>query len=241
MKPSRIYSKRISTPLTALCLALTLALAGCGGEQQQNGSAGSGEEAASGSSGGTTTESTTERTAPESTAAMGSTTMESTAMESTSGEQSASGGDGLTTALGSLDEARAEAESWNEDAELYAITVLRPNVNAEGENGSWLYSFVSESSGAVISVPYQNGQIREPREQQLPEQQISAIASDTLPVDKLIDSPEAIQRSEEVQNYLQENPDAGISASVDSASGDKPEWILIVPQERMQELVPALK
>lgn len=147
-----------------------------------------------------------------------------------------------STALsGGLDEARSEAETWNKDARLYAIASLRPTMNAEGESKGWLYSFVSESAGSVISIPYTNGQVQSARGQELPADQVERIARDTLSPDKLVDTSEAIKRSAEVKNYLEENPQVKASAGVDSASRDKPEWILSVPAEGIQDRVSAVE
>ena len=110
-------------------------------------------------------------------------------------------------------------------------------MNVEGENAGWLYSFVSESDGSVISIPYSGGEVRNVQAQELPPDQIERIAGDTLSTEELVDTPEAVQRSEEIRSYLEENPQAGGSAGVDSASGDEPEWILSVPAEGLQDRV----
>lgn len=237
MDTSSKISRRTSKTLIAGTLALALALSGCSGEES-----GSGETPQPSTSAGQTAaapEETTEETTTEAPATPEETTSGPSASPTPEAEEASSGG---TTALsGGLDAARSEAESWNEDAELYAIASLRPTVNAEGENEGWLYSFVSESQNAVVSLPYSDGEVRATQGQELPEEQIELIASDTLPVGDLIDSPEAIQQSEDVQSYLQENPEAGVSASVDSASNEEPEWILIVPQEGLQDRVPAVE
>lgn len=155
------------------------------------------------------------------------------------GESGVSGG---STALsGGLEAARSEAESWNEDAELYAIASLQPTMNAEGENDGWLYSFVSESEGSIISIPYTGGGVQDVQGQELPEEQIDRISDITLSADEIVDTPEAIRRSEEVRSYLEENPDAGASAGVDSASRDEPEWILSLPDEGLQDRVSAVE
>lgn len=214
---------------------MTLALAGCsGGSPEQGGN----DEASSGSA------PQTSQAAPETTGSGDAQSTPETTSASTTGQDAANnpGASGGETALsGGLGEARERAESWNEDAELYAIASLRATVNAEGENTGWLYSFVSESKGSVISVPYVDGQLRNAQGQALPEGQIRRIADDTLSTGELVDSPEAIQRSDKVRSYLEENPEAGASAGLDSGSGNEAEWILSIPAEALQDRVPAAK
>lgn len=220
---------------------MTLALAGCsGGSPEQGGS----DEASSDPAPQTsqavpeTTGSGDAQSSPETTSA--STTGQGTANNPEAFAESDDSG-GATALSGGLGEARERAESWNEDAELYGIASLRSTVNAEGENSGWLYSFVSESTGSVISVPYVDRQLRNAQGQELPEGQIRRIVDDTLPIRELVDSPEAIQRSDKVRSYLQENPEAGASAGLDSGSGNEAEWILSIPSEALQERVPAAK
>lgn len=227
-------SARFVKPGLALGLAMMLALAGCSGGSPDQGAS---DEASTGSA------PQTSQAAPETTGTEeAQSTPETTA--STTGQDTASNpedSDGVTALSGGLGEARETAESWNDDAELYGIASLRATMNAEGENGGWLYSFVSESTGSVISVPYIDGQLRNAQGQELPEGQIRRIAGDTLSTGELVDSPEAVQRSDEVRNYLQENPEAGASAGLDSGSGDEAEWILSIPSEALQDRVPAAK
>ena len=221
-------------------IVLALALAGCSGGGGQDESGGSGDSGSSApettSAGAATTEDTS----------MEETSMESTTMEDTSGQGGGAPADGMSTALEGLEEARSEAESWNEDAELYAI-VAQPegnqlSVNAQGESGGgWLYSFISESASQTLSVPYVDGEVQQAQGQDFPEQQLQRISEDTLPVDRLVDSSEAMNQTEEVQSYLEENPGAGASAGVDSGTSDEPEWIFSVPQDGMQERVPAVE
>jgi hypothetical protein len=226
---------RFAKPGLALGLAMTLALAGCsGGSPEQGGS----DEASSGPA------PQTSQAAPETTGSGDAQSTPETTSASTTGQGTANNPEasGAVTALsGGLGEARERAESWNEDAELYGIASLRATVNVEGENSGWLYSFVSESTGSVISVPYVDGQLRNAQGQELPDGQIRRIADDTLPISELVDSPEAMQRSDKVRNYLEENPEAGASAGLDSGSGDEVEWILIIPAEALQDRVPATK
>lgn len=219
----------------ALLIVLAFALAGCGGGQDESG--GSGD---SGSSAPETTSSagaaTTEDTVME------ETSIESTSMEDTSSQGAApEDGDGMSTALEGIEEAQSEAESWNEDAELYSIVSRPPDVNAQGENSGWQYAFVSESGEAIALIFYRGGESQGLQEQPVPGAQAETISSDALPVGNLVDSSEALERSGEVQNYLEENPDSGISASVDSASSDEPEWILQAQQGQLNERVPAVE
>lgn len=158
--------------------------------------------------------------------------MEGTSMESTTSVQ------GASTALEGLEDARSEAEEWNGDAELYSIVSRPPEVNARGENGGWQYAFVSESGGSIALIFYQGGESRGLQEPPIPAEQAEAISGDTLPVGDLIDSSEAIERSDEVRSYLGENP-GGVSVSVDSATSDEPQWILQAQQGQLNERVPA--
>lgn len=220
-------------------LVFALALSGCSGGGGQDESGGSGPAAPETTS--STGAATTEETAMEETS-MDSTSMEDTSMQGAAPEN----GDGMNTALEGLEEAQSEAKSWNEDAELYAM-VAQPqgnqlSVNAQGESGGgWLYSFISESASQTLSVPYVDGEVQQAQGQDFPEQQLQRISEDTLPIDDLVDSSEAMSQTEEVQSYLEENPDAGASAGVDSGTSDEPEWIFSVPQDGMQERVPAVE
>lgn len=227
---------RFAKPGLALGLAMTFTLAGCSGGSPDQGASG---EASTGPAPQT---SQAAGQNPES----GGTTMEETTSSSPgvlgTNPQNDSASPGPSTALsGGLGEARERAESWNDDAELYGIASLQATVNAKGKNEGWLYSFVSDSTGSVISVPYVDGQLRNAQGQELPEGQIRRIVEDTLPISELVDSSEAIKRSDEVRSYLQENPEAGASAGLDSGSGNEAEWILSVPSEALQDRVPAAK
>lgn len=233
---------RFAKPGLALGLAMTLALAGCsGGSPEQGGS----DEASSGPA------PQTSQTAPETTGSGDAqSTPETTTSASTTGqgmannpEASAESDDsgGVTALSGGLEVSRERADSWSGDAELYAIASLPSTVNAEGENPGWLYSFVSESKGSVISIPYRDGRVTNAQGQALPDGQIRRIVDDTLSIRELVDSPEAIQRSDKVRSYLEENPEAGASAGLDSGSGNEAEWILSIPAEALQDRVPAAK
>lgn len=220
MDTSSTILRRFAKPAVPLLLALAIPISACSG----------------GSEGSPPTSQDTGQTTPVAEETM----MERTSSGSTSVEETTE--QGSPTALsGGLEAARDSAKSWNEDAELYAIASLRPNMNVKGENGGWLYSFVSESEGSVLSLPYSGGEVRKVQAQELPPGQIERIASDTLSADELVDTPEAVQRSEEIRSYLEENPQAGGSAGVDSASGDGPEWILSVPTKGLQDRVSATK
>lgn len=224
MIPSSIRTKRTTKPLIALIALIALALSGCsGGGDQGQGQGGSG-----GGSGENT---------GMSPRASGGTTGQAT--EQTTGSSSDSSSPG-TTALSGVEEARSEAEAEAPDAELYSVVSSRPTVNAEGEAGGWLYSFVSSSGGTLISVPFSGGEPQQAQEQELPGQQIEQIAGDTLPVDELIDSPEALQEAGEVQSYLEDNPEAGASFGVDSATSEEPQWIIQVPEAQLDERIPAV-
>lgn len=100
---------------------------------------------------------------------------------------------------------------------------------------------MSESTGSVLSIPYAGGRLRSAQGQELPEERIRQIANDTLPIGELVDSSEAMRRSDDVRSYLEQNPRAGASAGLDSGSSDEPEWILIIPSQAMQEEVAATK
>jgi hypothetical protein len=228
-------SARFAKSGLALGLAMTLTLAGCSGGSPDQGA---GDEASSGSA-PRTSQAAPETTGPGDARSTPETTPASTTGQGTANNPEDSGG--VTALSGGLGEARQRAESWNDDAELYGIASLRATVNAEGKNEGWLYSFVSESTGSVISVPYVDGQLRNAQGQELPEGQIRRIVDDTLSISELVDSPEAMRRSDEVRSYLQENPGAGASAGLDSGSGDEAEWILIISSETLQERVPAAK
>jgi hypothetical protein len=234
-------SRLLTRAAVASVLALSLALSGCsgGGDQGSGSSESSGGSTQKSQDAGQTTAAPEETTAaPEAT----STVPAGEAIPQTTdrGGSTNSEAQGPSTALsGGLEEARERAKSWNEDAELYAIASVPATVNAEGENSGWLYSFVSESAGAVISVPYTNDRLRQAQGQQLPEGQIRRISGDTLSTGDLVDSSEAIQRSDDVKSYLENNPQTGASAGLDSGSGDEPEWILSIPSQALQDRVSA--
>lgn len=226
---------RFAKPGLALGLAMTLALAGCSGGSPEQG----GSDEASSDPAPQTSQAAPETTGSGDAQSTPDTTSASTAGQGTANNPEASGG--VTALSGGLGEARERADSWSGDAELYAIASLPSTVNAEGENPGWLYSFVSESKGSVISIPYRDGRVTNAQGQALPDGQIRRIVDDTLSIRELVDSPEAIQRSDKVRSYLEENPEAGASAGLDSGSGNEAEWILSIPAEALQDRVPAAK
>jgi len=241
MKLFTAIPNRFATFLFVLVLALSLTLAGCSGGGEEGGSGDSGD---SGDSGGSseTTQDAGETTASGEDAAEETIAVPEQTQEGPSGPDVERTADprGSTALAGGLEAARSEAESWNADAELYAIVSLQPTVNAEGRSRGWLYSFVSESESSIISIPYTNGELRNAQGQGLPEGQIQLILEDTLPVEEMIDSPEALERSDEVRSFLEENPQTGASVSADAASrNEEAQWILQVPQAGLQETVPA--
>lgn len=148
------------------------------------------------------------------------------------------------SALSGIEAADEAATGWQGDAELYAIAAATPRLDAEGGSPSWLYTYVSETAGAVRSVTYTESEsARLDPAQELPESDITYIAENTLPeVARLTDSPEAISRTEEVSAALGEDPGIAASAGLDSFSGNGPEWIFATTRgdERVEERVPAV-
>lgn len=147
-----------------------------------------------------------------------------------------------TTALAGAEEADRLAAGWREDAELYAIASMTPQVDAEGRAPGWLYSYVSPSAGAVAIVPVIGGKAEPSPEQQLPEEQVEEISENVLPPpEELLDSPEAMARADEVREVLQREPEADASAGVDSFSSEDPTWIFATASgdERVEERITA--
>ncbi len=162
--------------------------------------------------------------------------------EPSSPEGASSGGSG-TTALSNIEAADERAMEWNEDAELYAIAALTPQLDAGGSSPGWLYTYVSESAGAVASVSHEDGEAAVDPEQELPEADIEFLSENALPpAGELLDSSEAIEESEEVGAVLEENPSSETAAGLDSVSGGEPVWRFstIRDDERVEESVPAL-
>ncbi|MGH3090241.1 MAG: hypothetical protein ACRDSJ_23405 [Rubrobacteraceae bacterium] len=160
---------------------------------------------------------------------------------SASGEDTASGGG--VAALSGVEAANERASEWSEDAELYAVATATPSLDAEGNSPVWLYTYVSESAGAVATFPVEDGEAGMDPEQELPEPDIDFLSENALPpADELIDSSEAVDETEEVGVVLEENPGAEVSVGLDSVSGGEPVWIFstIRGEERVDERVPAL-
>lgn len=150
---------------------------------------------------------------------------------------------GGATALAGVEEADERASEWNEDAELYAIASATPQLDAEGNSPGWLYTYVSESAGAVATVSVEGGAVAMDPEQELPEADIGFLSENALPpAGELLDSSEAIERSEEIGAILEENPGAETAAGLDSVSGGEPVWLFSTVQgeERVEERIPAL-
>jgi hypothetical protein len=147
-------------------------------------------------------------------------------------------------ALSGVEEADRLAAGWREDAELYAIASIVPEVDANGRSPGWLYTYVSPSAGAVASVSLASGEATITPEQTLPEPQIRDIAANTLPPpDELLDSPEAMQAAEGVRALLERRPAAQVSAGLDSFSTEDPVWIFSAAdgEQRVEEKITALR
>lgn len=142
-------------------------------------------------------------------------------------------------------EAEETAAGWQPDAALYAVSALTP-ADGEGLAQGWLYTYVSESAGAVASIAVAGGGEPELDEengvQELPEVDIQTLSENTLEdPEALIDSDEAMQQSEEVGPYLQENPGEESGVGLDSISSGEAVWILSAARdgERLEEQIPA--
>lgn len=147
-------------------------------------------------------------------------------------------------ALDGIGEADRAATRWNDDAELYAIASVTPRVDAGGNAPGWLYTYVSPSAGTVASVSVAGGDAELTPEQELPDDQIEDVSNNTLPPpDELLDSPEAMQKAGEVRDVLRSEPEAEVSAGLDSFSGREPVWIFSTARggERVEERIPAVE
>ncbi len=147
-------------------------------------------------------------------------------------------------ALPGVEEADRLAAGWREDAELYAIASIVPEVDAGGRSPGWLYTYVSPASGAVASVSLAGEEADITQEQPLPDPQIRDIVANTLPPpDELLDSPEAMEAAEGVRALLERSPGAQVSAGLDSFSTEDPVWIFSATdgEDRVEEKVTALK
>lgn len=145
-------------------------------------------------------------------------------------------------ALSGVEEAGKVAAGWREDAGLYAVASLAPEVDAGGRSTGWLFTYVSESSGTVASVAVTGEKARLAPEQELPEKQIRDISQNLLPPpEELKDSSEAIRDATEVREVLEGEKDVRASAGLDSFSSEEPVWIFSTAQgeERVEEKVPA--
>ena len=145
-------------------------------------------------------------------------------------------------AFAGLRKAGSAAADWQKDAKLYAIASVVPKVDVEGRNPAWLYTYVSASAGAVKSIMVDGGKVRSLPEQKVPKESLNVLERKALPApDKLIDSPEAMKRSNEVRKFLEKNPGAKASAGLDATSTPKPVWFLATVNgtRRIEEKVPA--
>lgn len=237
-----------STRVLILLTVLALVLAGCAGEEEENGEAGSAgkatEETAQETAPAGAVEETTE--APEETADVPEETTE--APEGTIGaveEGSDAGvreGDRMS-ALAGLEEAAGAAGEWQEDAELYAMAgAAPPEVDAEGLSRGWLYSFVSPSTSSILQVSVTTSEVEVLPEQELAEGFAQDIANAALPDPRGIkDSPQALEESPETREALESQPELSLSAGLDSASSENPVWILqVIGAERQEDRVDAL-
>lgn len=141
-----------------------------------------------------------------------------------------------------LKKADKVAKKWNEDARLYAIASVSPEVDAEGRSAGWLYSYVSESGTGIALISVEKGKATLRQEPPAPAGQVRQISERALPSSgKLIDSPEAMGKAGKVKKFIRENPGSQVSAGLDSFSTGKPTWILATLSEggRVEEKVPA--
>jgi hypothetical protein len=148
-----------------------------------------------------------------------------------------------STALSNVEAADERAAEWNEDAELYAIAAATPQLDAGGTSPGWLYTYVSESAGAVATVSVEENTVGIDPEQELPEEDITFLSESALPeAGELLDSDEALEQAEEVSAVLESSPDTETAAGLDSVSGGEPMWRFstIQDEERVEESVPAV-
>lgn len=152
------------------------------------------------------------------------------------------GGEGVP-ALAGVETAGERASEWSDDARLYAIAVATPRLDEEGKSPGWLYTFVSESKGAVATISVEGEKVEMDPAQELSEADIRDILDHTLPsAGGLLDSTEAIEEATRVVDVLEEDPEAQASAGLDSFSGGgEPAWIFAATRdgERIEEKVPA--
>ena len=147
-----------------------------------------------------------------------------------------------STALSGVGKADKVASGWHEDAGLYAVASLAPEVDEAGRSTGWLFTYVSKSSGTVASVAVTDKGAKLAPEQELPEDQIQDISQNLLPPpEELKDSPKAIKEATKVRKVLEGGKDVQASAGLDSFSSEEPAWIFSTTQgdERVEEKVPA--
>ncbi len=148
------------------------------------------------------------------------------------------------SALSGAEKAGSQAAGWNKDAALYAIASITPQVDAEGGAPGWLYSYVSPSAGAVVSVSIRGEKVELDPQQKLPPDQIKDISNHALPpAGKLLDSPEAIKKARKVTKILKSEPGTAASAGLDSFSSESPVWIFALAQsgQRVEEKITATR
>lgn len=235
MRPTRVL---------ILLTVLALVLAGCAGEEEENGEADPAEEAAQETAAG---EDTAPAGAAEETTGAPEETTE--APEGTIGaveeepELGVREGDRMS-ALAGLEEAAGAAGEWQEDAELYAMAgAAPPEVDAGGLSRGWLYSFISPSTSSVLQVSVTTSEVEVLPEQELAEGFAQDIANTALPdPEEIKDSPQALEESPEIREALESQPELTLSAGLDSASSESPVWILqVIGQEELQDRVDALE
>ncbi|HET7480079.1 MAG TPA: hypothetical protein VFJ72_11250 [Rubrobacteraceae bacterium] len=166
-------------------------------------------------------------------------TLATTVPEDSAGVQE---GAGAVAALSGVQKADQAAAEWQSDAELYAIASLKPQVDAEGRAPAWLYTYVSSSRKAVVSVSVSGGKVADTPEQALPDEQIEDISNHTLPPPaRLLDSTEAVKKSGKFLDTLKSEPGLDASAGLDSFSTGKPVWIFSTAKgdKRVEERVSA--
>jgi hypothetical protein len=147
-------------------------------------------------------------------------------------------------ALSEVEKADGAASGWNKDAALYAIASITPQVDAKGRAPGWLYSYVSPSAGAVVSVSIQGKTVELEPQQKLPSDQIKDISNHALPsAGKLLDSSEAIKKAGKVTKALESKPGTDASAGLDSFSSESPVWIFALAQsgQRVEEKITATR
>lgn len=141
-----------------------------------------------------------------------------------------------------LSRADPAAKGWEKDAKLYAIASVVPKVDTEGRGPAWLYTYISASAGAVKSIMVDGGKVKSLPDQSVPKESVDLLEQKALPSSgKLIDSPEAMKKSNRVREFLKKNPGAKSSAGLDSTSTPKPVWILATVKgaQRIEERIPA--